>query len=589
MSVPLEPRKPVYIPSVLNGARWHPQDGLDAPELKENTLAAIQVQENAFLNPADIARFRKSKAVTAQELLQVFSLVQVKASDDWRSLAEILPEFAEAKQIEPRLGRLFGHGELTIAIERQYIDKDYRDTFSAYFSKRFHTPWSRCVRLHFFRGSIALDQIRDIPNEAYLGYSVLRPLDTGGLGRTLLAGCLVESTRESEHLHAKSCDEQVNLLGRDFKISGFPYIGQDTEVAVCAQAALWMMVRYFSNRYPNYREIGPHQLAHLVSDFSLGRIFPSPGLAIWQASEILRRLGFHPVIHELGTFEKDPSLAQKLGFAGDKPEKAFQHLFYTYIESGIPLLVAYKSHAVVAFGHASDYHEQPAKADASTDGFYHSSVWNRRFLIHDDARLPYQFLDLDDASSRPFSDVEAFIAPMPEKTFLPADEYQRLALGLLRSPEFGWAEKAPDLAEASAKGEIVLRSFLTTGSNLKRSLEERGMDPQFKEAYLHYSLPHFIWISEIHSLAKYPNECIGQIVWNGTASSRDAKGFLFLHYPEVLFMNTTPHFNRPLRPLQDDIRELRLHRAGAGFRSFRPFARNLSKFPERHVQAKGKA
>lgn len=526
----------------------------------------------------------------ASDLLQVYHLVPIKNEGDWIKLAEVLRDFSEVEEIQRRLAHLVKDVSLTVLIERQYIDKDYADTFSAYFSKRFHTPPSRCARVHLFRGQISQSQIRTLPKEEldYLGYSVLRPLATGGLGRTLISSKLAKAPDGKDRLHARSCEERVHILGRDFKVRGFPYLAQDTEVTVCAQAALWMIVRYFSNRYPHYKETGPHQLADLVSDFSLGRVFPSSGLSTWQASEILRRLGFQPVIHQRGGNSQAEKLAGKLGFNPKEPARAFEHLFYTYIESGIPLLVVYEDHAVVAFGHASDYSVKPEKSAASEEGFYHSSVWNKGFMVHDDAQFPYQFLDLSGSGQRPFKEVKAFIAPMPEKTFLAADEYQRLVRELLRSETFGWEKWAPELAEAGRKGEIVLRSFLTTGSSLKRSLAGRGMPPKAEEAYLHYSLPHFVWISEIHCLENYPDRCIGQVVWNATASSQDAEGFLFLHYPGVLIMNLTPHFNRAV-PQKTDIRQLHLPDAGGLFTSFSPFGGNLSQTIHDHGRQEERA
>ena len=65
-------------------------------------------------------------------------------------------------------------------------------------------------------------------------------------------------------------------MGREYRVSGFPYTSQDQEVARCAQASLWMLVRYFSNKYPNYREIGPHQLANLRTSISTSAGYSRP-------------------------------------------------------------------------------------------------------------------------------------------------------------------------------------------------------------------------------------------------------------------------------------------------------------------------
>ncbi|MCX6876160.1 MAG: hypothetical protein NTW21_20495 [Verrucomicrobia bacterium] len=519
-------------------------------------------------------------ALSTTELLDSFGIVAVGTPEDWDRLAANIPGFPEAECVGSRLGHLFERSyPLTICIERQYIDKDYRDTFSAYFSKRFHTPSSRCVRLHFFEGVRHLNEIEhpsDDTGQAYRGYSVLRPLDTGGLGRTLISVDLI-TPRTGLTVHARLCSETVNLLGNEYRVTGFPYIGQDTEVALCAQASLWMLARYFSSSYPRYREMGPHQLSSLVSDFSLGRVFPSTGLTEWQASEILKRLGFHPVIHARGSLAQTDlnQLADGLGFADGS--KIFEHLFYTYIESGIPVLVVFSDHAVVAFGHASDYTAAPARTAMPAHKWIHSSAWNRQILLHDDARLPYTLLDIGGGSgSRSFPEIKAFIVPMPEKVFLPADGYMRLATQLLSAGKFSIKECSPALSAAVDDGRIALRSFLTTGANLKGSLATRNIPESAAEAFRHYSLPHFVWISEIHLIDNYPDCCIGQVVWDATAPSRNPHGFLFAHYPNVLIMNTAPHFNRPIEPNSGGIRNLPLPRGKSRFTTFAPLTKNLA-------------
>ncbi len=268
----------------------------------------------------------------------------IRQESDWENLTEVLKRYPEVKQVKDRLGWLLAKESLTVVVEFEYIDKDFRDTFSAYFSKRFHTPNNRCSRLHFFRGLLTLKGLlgEKLPKGCeYLGYSVLRPIHTKGLGRTMVSAKLLPDSAPRE-AHYRTCEEEVNLLGRSFSVRGFPYIAQDQEVFVCVQASLWMLVRYFTNRYRNYREVGPHQLSNLVP-----------------------------------------------------------------------------------------------KSATRPDGLLHSSVWNDAFLVHDDAGRPYHQLELPggpNSGERPADDdrsfgaIRAFIAPMPEKTFLSADAYQLQAM-----------------------------------------------------------------------------------------------------------------------------------------------------------------
>ncbi|MDA1273625.1 MAG: hypothetical protein O2960_06180 [Verrucomicrobia bacterium] len=99
----------------------------------------------------------------------------------------------------------------TVALERHYIDKDYRDTFSNFHSKRFSTPDSRCVRLHFFSRAVARVELKDaVKVQAdYLGYAVIRPTRPNCLGRTLLK----PESRNAVSGSMRLCDETITLQG----------------------------------------------------------------------------------------------------------------------------------------------------------------------------------------------------------------------------------------------------------------------------------------------------------------------------------------------------------------------------------------
>lgn len=158
---------------------------------------------------------------------------------DERGLSRMWPVLAEVAK--------------SVVVERHYIDKDYRDTFSHYHSKRFTTPSSRCVRLHFFGKAVtAGDIIASDPAAlgAYLGYAVIRPTQPNCIGRTFLS----HRVRTERNSHLSLCRERVMLMGAELSVEGFPFISQDTDATVCAESSLWMILRYFSNRYSCYPE-----------------------------------------------------------------------------------------------------------------------------------------------------------------------------------------------------------------------------------------------------------------------------------------------------------------------------------------------
>jgi hypothetical protein len=445
------------------------------------------------------------------------------ATDDWQALLILAQPELDSAGLK-RLKQALEEKAKSVAVERHYIDKDYRDTFSSFHSKRFSTPGSRCLRLHFFSRMVTRDEIKHAAEiqKDYLGYAIIRPTRPNCLGRTLLKPESRNGTSGSMRL----CQEKITLQGTDLDVRGFPFISQDADVTVCAQSALWMLVRYYSNTYPLYPETYPYQLAKLTEDYSLGRWYPSAGLYVWQMTEALRRLGFSPVTYSRSHFPAE-----------------FDHYLYTYIESGIPVLAATKRHAIVAFGHVSEY----VQPKVTPTDITFSSQFNHAFVVNDDNRVPYQFLrdtkqGTENESKFEFKDVESFVAPLAEKIFLPAESFQKVVMTILRRGDVGYKALSATLSSAP----LVLRLFLTTSRSFKKRLAERGMGNAVVEnVYRNLPLPHFCWVCEISLMEDYLNQKIhGEILWDATRNASEPDGWNVVHYPEVLIVDVGSALNR---------------------------------------------
>src|SRR5262249_33085593 len=106
------------------------------------------------------------------------------------------------------VGRLAARlGTKCVAVEDRYVDRDFVDDHSAYYSKSLHPYTGFCQRVHFFAGtheavSRAITEVvsrnfgatkdnyrascRQFSDEQYLGFSVIRPLPGSPVGRTVL-------------------------------------------------------------------------------------------------------------------------------------------------------------------------------------------------------------------------------------------------------------------------------------------------------------------------------------------------------------------------------------------------------------------
>jgi hypothetical protein len=457
----------------------------------------------------------------------ILPLVTFDANTDWSSLYRVARPHLEQAGLERLIAALSSSAKC-VAVEREYIDKDYRDTFSQFHSKRFSTPSSRCLRLHFFdqaitraglrEASLKDDKLKDL-NKHYLGYSVIRPTKPNCIGRTLFS----PSSRGPASGFASLCSERVSILGTELEICGFPFISQDSDVTVCAESALWMILRYFSNRYHLYPETYPFEVVTLTKDYSLGRIIPSSGLYVWQMAEAVRKIGRPPLIYTRANF----------------PD--FDHLLYTYIESGIPVLAGMKQHVVVAFGHSSNF---GTKLSGPAAAPLFSSVFCDALIINDDNAVPYQLLHKTGMVSGPgpqaskyqFSDIVDFIAPLPQRVFLPAESFQTVVMAILeKSSDFGYKTLSAFLKNE----QLVLRLFLTTGKSFKKHLGSRKMGNSLvEEAYRNLPLPHFMWVCEISTTDAYSrHEVYGEILWDATRNADEPNGWIALHYPEVLIVD----------------------------------------------------
>jgi hypothetical protein len=466
----------------------------------------------------------------------LLTIVEFDATDSWDKLAVLCPGFLTRLGLN-KLKRLLEGSVVCVAIEKHYIDRDYRDTFSGFHSKKFVTPSARTVRLHFFGRSMRTKDIREgkVKAEDYVGYSIIRPTRPNCIGRTLLNPSRIKNVVGT----VCKCKEKVSIQGTEIQVEGFPFISQDVDATVCAESATWMVMRYFSNRYPSYREVHPFEITTATQNYAWGeRVYPSRGLHLWQMTETLRREGFSPVTYSRGSFKDN-----------------FEDLLYTYIESGFPVFATLNGHVVVALGHYSDY-ATPVTAEQK---WVKTSFFNRGFVINDDNNFPYQRIVAKPAttptpapardpmvSAYDLSEVLAFAVPLPEKVFLAAEEFDSLIQTLVTDHQLGVEAHSPILHQA---GTVLMRQYLTTCKSFKMHLQARGMGQTVvREVYFDLPMPHFIWVCELSTLDLYEagkQKIWGEIIWDATRNAYEPSGFIAVHYPEKLWVDLGSALNQP--------------------------------------------
>jgi hypothetical protein len=450
-----------------------------------------------------------------------FPILDLATPADWDLLPALCRSFLNPRD-SLRIRRYLEHTAKSVLVETDYIDKDYRDTFSNFYSKKFANYPSRTVRLHFFAVSIPEEDFWELErhNDAYIGYIIVRPTRINCIGRTIL------DPRKIKDLRGTMClaDFTVHVLGAKLSVKGFPFITQDTDVTVCAHAACWMAFRYFSERYSRYGEKWPHEITQLTANQSFGRLVPSRGVTLGQISEIFAGFGFSPEVYVREVLQEV--------FPTDLT--LFDRMLYRYVESGIPVVAGLKNHAFTVFGHVSSY-GAPTVSGGRPDSFQ----FVEGLVVNDDNHLPYQLVarrghpSIKHPDGHALEDITAFVVPTYEKVHYLAEDTEESLYALLDSPQLGLQATKSTLAVQ----DVITRLFLTSTRSFKRDALRR-VPVETARVYALLPMPKFIWVAELSNQVEYSRgRVVGEIIWDATANKYDPFSFIALHYPGLLVLN----------------------------------------------------
>ncbi|MBX2943611.1 MAG: hypothetical protein KF860_14835 [Cyclobacteriaceae bacterium] len=391
-----------------------------------------------------------------------------------------------------------------ILIESPYIDKVYRDCYYTYFSSKSAHYKKECIRLSFFNGEIKAEEFTTESNykslqDRYLGFMILRPTDPKIIGRSTISPKAVSNN----NFLCITAPVQATANSIKFSVNGFPHSSQDTETITCAETTLWAIMEYFGNKYPEYKPVLPSMIINGLKKVSAERQVPSKGLNIQQMAFTLKEFGFGTKVYARDEFGKNE----------------FNRLFSTYIESGIPIIVAMSNrhiakgdiaHALLCIGHErtddseidslkeSQDINSAVQQQLQTQGvtLFDNDDLERRFVFIDDNLPIYQLNKLNSpANHYPETkwhtcEINYFIAPLYPKIYLEAFE----AKGLFKRTLLDFFTIKNE--------EIFLRFFLTSSRSFKHNLSfNASFDPTIREMILETEMPKFLWIGEVSTKA----------------------------------------------------------------------------------------
>lgn len=402
------------------------------------------------------------------------------------------------------LSQAYRLGAQMAVVEYRYLDPDYRNEHSRFYSGTFRRYPSVAHRIHFWSAPPP-EELDDphrpatFPAADYQGYTVIRPVPGAPVGRTML--------QPPEHLRpyigCLSLDE-TNLFGVKYQVRASPFTAQDAQLGVCAHASLWEIAYYHHLEYQAPRYLPGEITDAAPAGAGVGRPTPSLNLTVNQLVEASRIIGLPCLLYKI------------IGSA------QVIRLACPYLNSGIPVIVAGGGHAFTLVGY------QPIRR---RDG----SKWIQ-FIRQDDEVGPYQ--EVNNVDTDDYAPWMYLIVPLPKKVYLSGEKAEALGIQRLRADlsESSVGEHQRLLERVNAQ-EVKFRTTLVRSNDFKRDLIDRRLEELTAAIYRRIGMSKWIWVVEATAVAERDegNDCVlAEAVIDSTDHLRDLN-VLARRIPQTLY------------------------------------------------------
>ena len=462
--------------------------------------------------------------------------------------------------------------ELTIALEENYVDRDYRDSYYMHYSEE-HSETSRfCVRLLFFKGDFfySLDKIRISQrvfkklDNCFIGSMVIRPIPGCSIGRTLISPLFISSLK---NVYIRWTEYKVYYRGHKFLINAFPFRMQDMVTTTCAETTLLNIFDYYSKQYVDYKYMLPSDIYQICKKQHNDRIIPTEGIPYDMISRVFYESGFAPKLYFLNNKKKTGDLNSV------KPIKMLDY----YLESGMPVAVGLDygaiGHSIVCIGHGKctkDLSNIPVENTSSMhdDGVYYidSANLHNNYIFQDDSKSPYIIFEksqTDDNSiiiNHRDVRINSIVAPLYRRMYMDAVAAKTVILKILAHPRYtpypkqSNSKKSINIGQAT-ENPLIIRLFIASSRHFKESRLKSLKNNFLYELYQEIPLPNFIWVCELYSKESYVDEKpFGEIILDATspAQGNPLDSCLMICYPERVIaknIDGSSMFNKEFDPM----------------------------------------
>lgn len=417
-------------------------------------------------------------------------------------------------------------GVKTLVFEFDYIDKDYLEDFSSYYSRCFKDYQKKCIRVHAFSTSFGRKLFENIITRKaakkhfvelaanYIGFIVLKPIPLTLFGRT----CLKVYPRKSEPNNNETRfypivrDYKINLFGLNLTVKSLAFQEQDKAVSACATSALWSSFQgtgcLFHHHYPSPYEITLS--ATKIIAFS-DRSFPNKGLVIQQMAHAIREVNLEPIlIDSLNT-------------------SYFKAYINAFLKGSIPLIIGFELydkrgdlekdvrigfHAVTATGFCIDSSHLDSfelitntKTEKESEFFMQSSRISKVY-VHDDQLGPFARMKFDanlagslpNSLSTTWSELDNLqfknVRAIPKVLLIPVYNKIRIPFDKIREIIYDFNTQ---VLIVDAETNYVWDIYITTVVKYKSIISNaKNLSKQIKLNILTKSFPKYIWVVDAY-------------------------------------------------------------------------------------------
>jgi hypothetical protein len=407
-------------------------------------------------------------------------------------------------------------GAKTIAVENDYIDRDFLEDFSGYYVRCFQNYPRKCTRLHFFDIDFSETHFCDILAgnseslseeillKAYLGFIVIKPLPQTIIGRT----CLKTYPEENRRKFPIVRNYEASLFGITLQIKTLAFQEQDKVVAACATSALWSVFqstgKLFHHPIPSPVEITKHANIYLDRE-NQSRNLPNKGLTAAQMAYAIRSVSLEPI------------------FQGVANHYVLKSTLYAYLRGKIPLVLGIDlfdisdsspeylgKHAVAITG----YSIKDTTASSCESSFSLTASRIDRIYVHDDQVGPFARMVFDDiklslrvsnetiereslsTSWRAKNGSLECVRAVPDFLLIPVYHKIRIPFSLIQDVVISFNEF---VAILRTKNIIQIQQlkwdiYLTTVNELKKDIiNSKDINGNYRKGILLENMPRFMW------------------------------------------------------------------------------------------------